>query len=216
METELARIAEIAKARPKEKFTSLYHLLNKEMFLQCHQELAGDKAAGIDRVTKEEYEENLDGNLNELEERLKKHAYKPQPALRVNIPKGEGKEKRPLGMLAYEDKIVQQGLKKIMQAIYEQDFLSCSYGFRPHLGCHDALRELGQILMGKINYVVDADIRGFFNNVDHEWMLKFLGERIVDPNIIRLVNRFLKAGVMEAGANSSRDTAGRSHKSLAG
>ena len=199
METKLARIAEIAKSKPKEKFTSLYHLLNKEMFLQCHQEIARDKAAGVDEVTKEEYEKNLEENFTNLVERLKKHSYKPQPALRVYIPKDGGKEQRPLGMLAYEDKIVQQGLNKIMKAIYEQDFLNCSYGFRPGLNCHDALRELGRIIMGKINYVVDADIRGFFNNVDHEWLLKFLGERIADPNIIRLINRFLKAGVMEAG-----------------
>ena len=199
METKLARIAEIAKERPKEKFTSLYHLLNKEMFLQCHRELAADKAAGVDEVTKEEYEKNLSENLINLVERLRKHSYKPQPALRVNIPKGDGKEMRPLGMLAYEDKIVQQGLKKIMQPVYEQVFLNCSFGFRPEINCHDALRELKRTIMGKINYVVDADIRGFFNNIDHEWMLKFIGERIADPNIIRLINRFLKAGVMVAG-----------------
>jgi RNA-directed DNA polymerase len=199
METKLARIAEIAKERPKEKFTSLYHLLNEEMFLQCHRELVADKAAGVDKVTKEEYEKKLAENLTNLVDRLKKHSYKPQPALRVDIPKDNSKEMRPLGMLAYEDKIVQQGLKKIMEAIYEQVFLSCSFGFRPAMSCHDALKELKRIIMGRVGYIVDADIRSFFNNVNHEWMIKFIGERIADPNIIRLINRFLKAGVMAEG-----------------
>lgn len=198
METKLVRIAEIAKEKPKEVFTALYHHLNQEMLIECHQELSGNKAAGVDRVTKAEYEKNLEENIKNLVERLERQGYRPQPVRRTYIPKGDN-ETRPLGIPAYEDKIVQLGLKKILQAIYEQDFLKCSHGFRPELGCHDALRELGFIIQGKINYIVDADIRGFFDNVNHEWMMKFLGVRIGDPKILRLIKKFLKAGVMEDG-----------------
>lgn len=198
METKLTRISEIAKEKPKERFTALYHHLNQEMLIECHRELSGNKAAGVDQVTKEAYEKSLEENIVNLVDRLKKHSYRPQPVRRTYIPKGNG-EKRPLGIPAYEDKIVQLGLNKILQAIYEQDFLNCSYGFRPGQSCHDALRKLGYIIQGKINYIVDADIKGFFDNVNHEWLMKFLGLRIGDPNILRLITRFLKAGVMEQG-----------------
>lgn len=197
METKLARIAEIAKEKPKEQFTSLYHLLNKEMLLKCHAELDANKASGIDWVTKEEYERNLEENITSLVERLKRKGYRPQPVRRAYIPKDE-KSRRPLGILAYEDKIVQQGLNKLLQAIYERDFVNHSYGFRPCRSCHDALKEVNRIIeKGKISYVVDADIRGFFTNVDHEWLMKFIGLRIGDPNIKKLIVKFLKAGIME-------------------
>ncbi|MEX0917096.1 MAG: group II intron reverse transcriptase/maturase, partial [Candidatus Paceibacterota bacterium] len=199
METKLARIAEIAKEKPKERFTSLYHLLNEEMLLQCHVELDGNKAAGIDRVTKAEYEANLEENIRNLAERLKRKGYRPQPVRRTYIPKDE-KSMRPLGIPAYEDKIVQLGLNKILQAIYEQDFLNHSYGFRPGRSCHDALKEVNRIIeKGKISYVVDADISGFFTHVDHEWLMKFIELRIEDPNLRRLIVKFLKAGIMEKG-----------------
>jgi group II intron reverse transcriptase/maturase len=197
METKLARIAEIAKEKPKEQFTSLYHLLNKEMLIECHAELDANKATGIDQVTKEEYERNLDENITSLVERLKRKGYRPQPVRRAFIPKDE-KSMRPLGILAYEDKIVQQGLNKLLQAIYEQDFVDHSYGFRPGRSCHDALKELNRIIeKGKISYVVDADIKGFFTNVDHEWLMKFIELRIGDSNIKKLIVKFLKAGIME-------------------
>jgi len=197
METKLVRIAQIAKERPKEVFTSLYHHLNKEMLTQCHQELKGDKAVGVDRITKEVYGENLAENIHHLVEALKRHSYKPQPVRRTYIPKGDGR-KRPLGIPSYEDKIVQMGLTKILQAIYEADFLPCSYGFRPKVGCHKALKSLNDILiLGKTNYIGDTDIKGFFNHVDHKLLVEFIGLRIADPNIKRLIVRFLKAGVIE-------------------
>lgn len=200
METKLTRIAQIAKQRPKEVFTSLYHLLNENLLTQCHRELKGNKAAGIDHITKEEYEQNLAGNIANLVNRLKNHSYKPQPVRRTYIPKGNGKEVRPLGIPSYEDKIVQMGLNKILQAIYETEFMEFSYGFRPNRSCHDALRELNRIIhTGKINYIVDADIRKFFDTVDHEWMIKFLKLRIADPNINRLITKFMKSGCMEEG-----------------
>lgn len=205
METKLARIAEIAKDKPKEQFTSLYHLLNKEMLTECHEELEANKAAGIDQVTKAEYGLNCEENIDSLVERLKKNGYRPQAVRRTYIPKDE-KSMRPLGIVAYEDKIVQRGLNKLLQAIYEQDFVNHSYGFRPGRNCHDALKEVNRIIdRGKINYVVDADIRGFFSNVDHEWLMKFIDLRIGDPNIRKLIVKFLKVGIMEGGIHEDTE-----------
>ncbi|MCX7748493.1 MAG: group II intron reverse transcriptase/maturase [Clostridia bacterium] len=207
METKLSRIAEVAKQKPKESFTSLFHLLNYEMLYQCHRELESGKASGIDGVTKNQYTQNLSENLTNLVNRLKTMNYKPQPALRIYIPKGNGKEMRPLGIATYEDKIVQMGLTKVIETIYEQDYLSFSYGFRPKRNCHDALKMLNKTIMeGKINYIVDADIKGFFNNVSHEWTMKFLELRIKDPNIKRLIVRFMKAGMEEKGIFEPTDT----------
>jgi group II intron reverse transcriptase/maturase len=163
-------------------------------------EMDGNKATGVDRITKGDYEENLDANLADLVARMKKQAYKPQAVRRVYIPKPGTNKQRPLGVPAYEDKLVQAALAKILNVIYEVDFLDCSYGFRPGRGCHDALKALNRIIeKGNVNYVVDADIKGFFDHVDHNWLIKFLGVRIADPNILRLVTRFLKAGVVDAG-----------------
>lgn len=206
MQTKLARIAEIAKEKPKEQFTSLYHLLNEVLLTQCHRELDGNKATGVDQVTRAAYEENLELNIKDLVERLKRKSYRPQPVRRTYIPKDE-KSKRPLGIPSYEDKIVQLGLNKILQVIYEQDFLHISYGFRPGRSCHDALKALNRIIeYGKTSYIVDADIRSFFTNVNHEWLRKFLGARITDPNIQMLIWRFLKAGVMEQGTWEPTET----------
>jgi len=200
METKLARIAEVASAKPEEKFTALAHLINAEMIKACHKQMDKKKAVGIDEVTKEEYEDNLDNNVKDLIARMKRQAYKPQSVKRVYIPKPGTDKKRPLGIPAYEDKMVQVALAKILNAIYEQDFLECSFGFRPQRSCHDALKVLNVIVnKPAINYVVDADIKGFFDHVDHEWMMKFIKHRIADPNIQRLISRFMKAGVIEAG-----------------
>lgn len=206
METKLTRIAEIARKKPKEVFTSLYHLLNQEMLLQCHYVLDGNKAAGVDGMTKKEYALNLESNIINLVNRLKTLSYRPLPARRTYIPKANGKDLRPLGIAAYEDKIVQMGLARILEAIYEQDFLDFSYGFRPNRNCHKALKAVNKaITVGKINYIVDADIKGFFDNVDHEWMMKFIGIRIGDPNIKRMIVRLLKAGIMENGKIEATD-----------
>lgn len=200
METKLERIAEIAKTKPEERFTALIHLINKEAVIQCHEEMNGRKASGVDEVTKAEYEENLEANVEDLLSRMKRQAYKPQPAKRVYIPKPGTEKKRPLGIPAYEDKLVQAALAKILNAIYEQDFMECSFGFRPNRGCHDALKLMDKIVNDKnIRYVVDTDIKGFFDNVDHEWMMKFIEHRIADVNLCRLINRFLKAGIIDAG-----------------
>lgn len=200
METKLERIAEVAKAKPEEKFTSLIHLINKASLMQCHREMNGRKASGVDQVTKEKYEENLEENIEALVSRMKRQAYKPQPAKRVYIPKPGTNKKRPLGIPAYEDKLIQAALAKILNAIYEQDFMECSFGFRPNRSCHDAIKLLDKIVNKEtIRYVVDTDIKGFFDNVDHEWMMKFVAHRIADVNLCRLIRRFLKAGIIDAG-----------------
>ena len=150
METKLVRIAEISATSKHPIFTSVYHLINEDMLKQCYKELDGNKAVGIDKVTKDEYGKNLDRNIKELVQRLKNKSFKPLPSLRVYIPKGNGK-KRPLGIASYEDKIVQMAVKKILGAIYEPRFLNCMYGFRPNRGCHEAIKEVYQrISYGKI------------------------------------------------------------------
>ncbi len=199
MTTKLERIAEISARTAKPVFTSLYHMIDADLLKQCFKEIDGKKAVGIDEVTKEEYGEQLDSNVEDLVKRLKNKAYKPLPTKRVYIPKGNGKM-RPLGIASFEDKMVQLALKKVLEAIYEPRLLNCMYGFRPNRGCHEALRDVYQHLSrGKINYIVDADVKGFFDHIDHEWMMKFLEWHIKDPNILWLIRKYLKAGVMVDG-----------------
>jgi group II intron reverse transcriptase/maturase len=174
-------------------------LLNEENLKECFGLLKKGKAAGVDGVTLEEYEVNLDENLRGLVERMKRQAYKPQPVRRTYIPKANGKM-RPLGIPAIEDKIVQKGMTRILEAVYEADFLDCSYGFRPNRSPHQALKQLNKIIMTQpINHIIDADIKGFFDHVDHGWMRKFLEHRISDTNFDRLIYRFLRNGYMEEG-----------------
>ena len=199
MRTKLKRIEEMSAKDPKMVFTSLYHLINEEMLRQCHKEMDGKKATGVDNITKAEYEANLDENLEDLVESLKKKTYKPQPSLRVYIPKANGKL-RPLGMAAYEDKLVQSALSKILMAVYEPKFLNSMYGFRPNRGQHDALKEVARLIeKGKTGYVVDADIKGYFNNLEHDKIMESIRFRLADPNILWLIKKMLKAGVVEDG-----------------
>jgi group II intron reverse transcriptase/maturase len=198
VETKLQRIAEKARKEPDCQFTSLFHLMDVEFLRGCFEWLRKDAAPGIDKVTKEEYGKNLEGNLCKLVERLHSMSYIPQPVRRVYIPKLGSTNQRPLGIPALEDKLVQAGLVRILGAIYEGDFIDDSYGFRPGRGCHDALRKLSmEVESGSIHVIVEADIKGFFDNVQHEWMMEFLSHRIADKRVLRYVKRFLIAGVME-------------------
>ena len=200
VETKLQRIAEKALREPEFQFTSLFHLMNEELLRGCFEGLRKDAASGIDRVTKEEYGRNLATNVQGLVSRLHGMSYRPQPVCRVYIPKPGSSKQRPLGIPALEDKVVQAGLVRILKAVYEADFIVDSYGFRPGRGCHDALRALSvTVESGGVHYIVEADIRGFFDNVEHEWLMKFLGHRIGDKRVLRYVQRFLKAGVFELG-----------------
>ena len=197
METKLARIAQLSKENPDMVFTSVGHLINKEMLTDCHEKMDDDKAVGIDGITKEEYARNLDENLDKLVERLKQKSYKPKPARRVEIPKDNGRT-RPLSIYCYEDKLVQEALRRILEAVYEPHFYDEMMGFRPNRSCHKALRKLNTMLeREKTSYVLDADIKGFFDHLDHEWIVRFVESKIKDPNIIRLLKRFLKAGIMK-------------------
>jgi len=198
VETKLQRIAEKARKEPDCQFTSLFHLMDVEFLRGCFEWLRKDAAPGIDKITKEEYGKNLEGNLCKLVERLHSMSYIPQPVRRVYIPKLGSTNQRPLGIPALEDKLVQAGLVRILGAIYEGDFIDDSYGFRPGRGCHDALRKLSmEVESGSIHVIVEADIKGFFDNVQHEWMMGFLSHRIADKRVLRYVKRFLIAGVME-------------------
>ena len=200
VKTKLQRIAEKARKEPSCKFTSLFHLMNMELLRGCFEGLRKDAASGIDRVTKEEYGQHLETNLAVLVERLHRMSYIPQPVRRVYIPKPGSTKQRPLGIPALEDKLVQAGLVRILEGIYEGDFIDDSYGFRPGRGCHDALRALSlEVEGGKVHYMVEADIRGFFDNVQHEWMMEFLDHRIADKRVLSYVKRFLIAGVFEDG-----------------
>lgn len=201
MSNKLAVIAKIAKQDKNVRFTSLVHLINKENLAICFKMLRKKAATGIDEITVKAYEENLDSNLESLVNRMKDKWYKPQPVRRVYIPKPGKNEFRPLGIPAVEDKIVQMALKWILQAIYEQDFLDCSYGFRPQRSCHDAIKQLNEAVMKHpVNYIVEVDIRKFFDTVDHVKLLELLQRRIADPNILWVIRKFLKAGIMEEGA----------------
>lgn len=179
------------------KLQTLIHLVNKETLIKQHEKQKNNKASGIDRVTKEEYSVGLEERIDNLLERMKKFSYKPLPVRRTYIPKANGKL-RPLGIPAYEDKLVQGCMADILNEIYENIFLDCSFGFRTNRNCHQAIREINQtIMIKKVNYILDCDIKGFFDNVNHDWMMKFLAETIEDKNFLRYIKRFLISGYME-------------------
>ena len=199
METKLNLITKHAIEDKSFKFTSLAHLLNETSLTECFYMLNRNRAPGIDDVTYEEYELYLNTNIQKLVKRMKAGKYYPQPVRRAYIPKGEGKL-RPLGIPSLEDKIVQMGITRILNAIFDPNFLDCSYGFREGRSSHQALKQIDNTIMVKpVNHVIDADIRGFFDNVEHEWLMKMLEQKIADKNLLRIIGRFLKAGVMEEG-----------------
>ena len=179
------------------KLETLINHVNYETLKAEHKRQKKNKAVGVDEVTKEEYEKNLDENIKGLLKRMKQFSYRPQPVRRVEIPKANGK-KRPLGIPSYEDKLVQGVMADILNDVYEPRFLDCSYGFRPNRRAHDAIKAVNDLIMfKKVNYVLDCDIKSFFDNVNHEWLMKFLGNDIADKNFLRYIVRFLKAGVMK-------------------
>jgi RNA-directed DNA polymerase len=194
---KLSLISEHAERDPLFRFTSLAHLLDKEFLKDCYNSLNRNKAVGVDEVSWEDYGKNLDENLDSLVSRLKSKKYKPVPAKRVYIPKSET-EKRPLGISALENKVVESGVTRILGSIYEQDFLDCSYGFRPKRSCHQALKTLNDLITFRpVSHVVEADIKGFFDNMSHEELMEFLRIRIADTTLLTLINKFLKTGYID-------------------
>jgi len=199
METKLSLITRRSSEDRKCKFNNLMHLINEDSLRKCFYKLKKNKAPGIDNVTIEMYEQNLEGNVAELMTRMKKMSYRPTAVKRVYIPKDNGK-KRPLGIPILEDKLVQMAFTLILEAIYEVNFVDFSYGFRRGRNCHQALKRVDEAIMfNPVNWVVDVDIKGFFDNVNHEKLKQCLELRISDRKFIRYIVRFLKSGIMESG-----------------
>jgi group II intron reverse transcriptase/maturase len=195
----LAGVRKAAKERKEMRFTALLHHLTVDLLRESFYALKRKAAPGVDGLRWQEYETGLEGRLTDLHGRVHRGAFRAWPCRRAYIPKGDGRQ-RPLGIAALEDKIVQQAVVTILNAIYEEDFLGFSYGFRPGRSPHQALDALSYALTQKrVNYVVDADIRAFFDTISHAWMVKFVQHRVADRRILRLIQKWLKAGVMEEG-----------------
>ena len=195
----LERIRQVARERKKERFTALFHHIGIELLAEAFCELKADAAPGVDRLTWKDYEADLERNLEDLHDRVQRGAYRALPSRRVYIPKPDGRQ-RPLAVAALEDKIVQRAVVTLLNAIYEEDFLGFCYGFRPGRGTHDALDALCVgICRKKVSFILDADIRSFFDEISHDWLIRFLEHRIGDRRIIRLIQKWLKAGVLEDG-----------------
>jgi len=200
--TNLTRLHTAAKRDGQLCFNNLMHFVTENMLSKAYGALNRKAAEGVDGESWKSYGENLPLKLKDLCQRLHKNCYKPQPVKRIWIPKSNGQE-RPIGITSLEDKIVQQVLVWILESIYENDFLGFSYGFRPKRNQHRALDAVYMaITVKKVSWVLDADIQGFFDNINHEWMMKFLGHRISDPRILRLIKSTLKAGVVDQGCKS--------------
>jgi len=199
MSTQLLKIAQRAKRDPKARFCSLAHLLTPEFLLETWGQLNRRAAGGIDGQSVAEFEENLEGRIEDLWQRLRAGRYQAPPVRRVEIPKGQGKT-RPLGIPTVEDRLLQRAVARILNAIYEQDFLDCSYGYRPGRNPHMALKALrDHVVTGKVRHVYETDIRGYFTNINHQWLREMLALRIADPVITGLIGKWLRAGVMECG-----------------
>jgi RNA-directed DNA polymerase len=195
----LLGVRQAARKDRKLRFTNLLNHLTPEMLIASFFELKKNAAPGIDGETWHEYEMDLVERIDDLHERIHRGAYRAKPSKRTYIPKPDGKM-RPLGIASLEDKIVQQAARVVLECIYEQDFLGFSYGFRPGRSQHQALDALYVgIMKRKVNWIIDADIRGFFDNISHEWLMKFLEHRIADPRMLRLLKKWLRAGVSEDG-----------------
>ena len=196
----LERIRQVARRDRKVRFTSLlHHVYDIDLLRAAYGEIERNAAAGIDGVTWRHYGESLEANLRDLSERLKRGAYQAKPVRRAYIAKTDGRQ-RPLGVPVLEDKIVQRAMVEVLNAIYEIDFVGFSYGFRPQRGQHNALDALYVgLLTKKVNWVLDLDIRGFFDTIDHGWLVKFVEHRIADRRVVRLIQKWLSAGVLEEG-----------------
>ena len=208
MSTNLERIGEKARKEPRLVFTSLYHhVYDVENLRACYEALPKGRAVGVDGVTKEKYGENLEENLQDLSNRLKRMGYRPQPKRRSYVPKPGSEKGRPLGISCFEDKIVEQMVKRVLEPIYEAVFQGSSYGYRPGRKQHDCLDALGRTIQQKrVSYVAEADIKSFFDEVNHKWLVRFLEHRIRDPRVLRLIKRMLKGGVMEDGLVKATET----------
>lgn len=205
MSTGLLKVAERAKREPKAKFHSLAHLIDEAALARAFRRIRKGAAVGVDGISKEQYGRELDENIRDLHERLRTKRYRHQPILRVHIPKDRGKT-RPIGVSTIEDKIVQEVIREVLETIYEQDFLECSYGFRPGRSTHDALRALNHaVYRSEVNWVLEADITSFFDKLRRTDLLEMLQERVVDGSLLRLVGKCLHVGVLDGDEYSEPD-----------
>ena len=197
MSPELLKVVERARREPEGRFHSLAHLIDEPALRRAYDRLRKDAAVGVDGMTKEEYGQDLEVRLRDLNTRLRSKRYRHQPILRVRIPKDRGKT-RPIGISAFEDKLVQDAVREVLEAIYEQDFLDCSYGFRPERSPHDAVRALNRIVhRGEVSWILEADIVSFFDSVDRTALVKMLQTRVTDGSLLRLIGKCLHVGVLD-------------------
>ena len=197
MSPELRRVVDRARREPQGRFHSLAHLIDVPALVGAYHRQRASAAVGVDGVTKAHYGQDLAGNLEDLHQRLKARTYRHQPIRRVHIPKGQGKT-RPIGISAFEDKLVQDAVREVLEAVYEQDFLDCSYGFRPARSAHDAVRTLNQsVHQGGVSWILEADIMSFFDSLDRSELKKMLEIRVADGSLLRLIGKCLHVGVLE-------------------
>jgi len=206
MSPELLKVVERAQREPEERFHSLAHLIDVSALERAYHRMRKDAAVGVDGVTKEQYGQALEANLQDLHARLVAKRYRHQPIRRVYIPKEQGKT-RPIGISAFEDKLVQDAVREVLEAIYEQDFLDCSYGFRPGRSAHDAVRTLDQIVhRGEVSWILEADIVSFFDSIDRNELKKMLETRVADGSLLRLIGKCLQVGVLDGAELSAPET----------
>jgi group II intron reverse transcriptase/maturase len=200
MSTDISRIAELAKEDPKRQFVSIAHLITSEKLYEAFRSLRKNASAGIDGVTYEQYETCAEENIRQLHQRLKEGKYRAQPLRRVYIPKEDGKQQRPISIPALEDKIVQKAVGDLLNAIYEQDFLNCSYGFRPGRGQQQALEEVGRVICTRpTGWVLEIDIRSYFDSMVRSALVEMIKRRVIDGSVLRLIGKWIKVGVIEDG-----------------
>src|SRR5437773_9815714 len=199
MYTDIDRIAELAKEDPKRQFFSIAHLITVEKMYEAFRSLRKDASAGIDGVTYQQYEINAEEKIRQLHQRLKEGKYQVQPLRRVYIPKEDGKQ-RPISIPALEDKIVQKVVVNLLNAIYEQDFLDCSYGFRPGRGQHQALEEVGRVICTRpTGWILELDITAYFDSIVREQLMEMIEKRVSDSSVLRLIRKWIQVGVIDEG-----------------
>src|ERR1700719_652140 len=199
MSTKLDRLTELAKEEPKRQFFSIAHLITPEALYTAFRSLRKEASAGVDGVTYQEYQQDAERKIQELYQRLKDGKYQAQPLRRVYIPKENGKQ-RPISIPALEDKIVQKAMVEVLNAIYEQDFLDCSYGFRPGRGQHQALEEVGRIICTRpIGWILEIDIRSYFDSIVRSALVEMIEKRVIDGSVLRLIGKWINVGVIEDG-----------------
>src|SRR6202795_4882008 len=199
MSTKLDRLTELAKEEPKLQFFSIAHLITPEAMYAAFRSLRKDASAGVDGVTHQEYQKDAERNIQELYQRLKDGKYQAQPLRRVYIPKEDGKQ-RPISIPALEDKILQKAVGEVLNAIYEQDFLDCSYGFRPGRGAQQALDEVGRVMCTRpTGWILEIDITAYFDSIVREQLIEMIEKRVSDGSVLRLIRKWIQVGVIEEG-----------------